>query len=128
MKHWAIKYIGLSHAEVGECWGLLQTVVRERLAVDMPQIVPGARASQEASIRAAVRGWHRRRGPFPLADEIVVMRGSAGPHVGFALHIDGWVKILHAKETREGVVCDRWIDMVTQGFSGFEFWSRDNAR
>jgi hypothetical protein len=123
--HWALKYIGLSYREVGMCWGLVQRVCLERHGIEMPAVVIGSTASQVGAIKKASRvsGWRRRRLEFEGRDgDIVVMTGPDGPHVGFAVHVDGELGLLHARY--KGVCFDPWPELRLMGLHTFEFWRR----
>lgn len=126
MSHWVNSYVGRSYAEVGMCWGLVQTLCMERLGAPMPGVAVGTRDSQAAAIRGAVRGWRRHRWHSPFQYDIVVMQGSHGAHVGFAVQVDGQIQILHAEHS--GVILTPYVEMFTRGYHRFEFWSLENAR
>lgn len=130
MTHWAAKYVGVGYTEAGMCWGLVQSCCLERLGVEMPAIGVGAADDQTAAIKRAVVGWRRHPGPRPLADDVVVMTGPHGPHVGYAVEADGSVGVLHAYgvveagRSRGAVVFDPWPEVARRGFRDFEFWRR----
>lgn len=132
--HWAGKYIGRGYADVGLCWGLVQAVCMERFGEEMPAVTTGSRDDQFAAIKKAVSslGWRRVSGAEPEADDIVVMTGEDGRHVGFAVFADGEVGVLHApgKLTPSGpvgsVVFDSWPELASRGYNNFEFWRRSS--
>lgn len=109
MSHWATPYIGRSYDDVGRCWGFVQLLCREHLHVDMPSAAEAIRQ----------RGWHKIP-DGPQADDIVVMLGSSGRHVGFAVEADGLIGLLHAR--KRGVCFDSWQDL--HEFHGFEYYRR----
>lgn len=126
MTHWAAPYIDACYFEVGMCWGLVQICCRERFGEEMPH------AQDEATIRRFVMwgGWHRVPGLVPVADDIVVMMGPEGRHVGFAIHDGGQVLVMHAHGTplRGGRVrLDTLSELADAGHSQFEFWRRKDA-
>lgn len=124
MTHWAAQYIGRDYVSVGRCWGLVQMVCREQFATEMPTVCIGSRESQAANIKRASRmsGWRHVVTDRPISNDIVVMQGPDGPHVGFALLADGQIGLLHARY--KGVSFDPWNDLSSLGLKQFEFWRR----
>ena len=121
--HWATKYVGRAYEEVGLCWGFVQLVCAERMAVDMPAVAVGSREDQAAALRQVCfrRGW-RKMPTGPQPDDIVVMAGPDGRHVGVAVEADGSVGLLHARY--KGVCFDDWHELAGLGFHSFEYWRR----
>lgn len=129
MTHWAAKYIDVDYHAVGMCWGLMQIVCLERHGCEMPPVAVGTREDQTLAIKRAAQasGWRRVDCTRPVADDIVVMTGVDGRHVGYAVEADGQIGVLHAKGTpaKGGrVVFDPWSEMTRNGFHSFEFWRR----
>lgn len=117
---------------MGLCWGLVQAACMERFGEEMPTVATGSRDDQYAAIRKAASGsgWRRAFGAAPEPDDIVVMTGEDGRHVGFAVFADGEIGVLHApgRLTKKGPVgvveFDSWPEMTRRGYHSFEFWRR----
>ena len=121
--HWAAQYVGLDYETVGRCWGLVQRVCAHRLSITMPVVAIGSREDQAAALRQVCFrvGW-RKMPTGPLADDIVVMNGPDGRHVGFAVEADGCIGLLHARY--KGVCFDDWHELHELGFHDFEYWRK----
>lgn len=107
--HWATPYIGRSYESVGRCFGFVQLVCREHLNVDMPGAAEAIRQ----------RGW-RKAATGPMPDDIVVMKGPSGRHVGIAVEADGQTGLLHARKC--GVCFEDFRDLCE--FRDFEYYRR----
>lgn len=128
MKHWATPFIGQPYAAAGQCWGLVQTVVRLRLGVDMPDVLDQADPVAAIKRAAGTLGWHRTDG-LPREDDIVLMQQPAHPrHVGFMVLANGHLGVLHAngRLTAHGpvgsVMYESLADLKARGCRAFEFW------
>ncbi len=119
--HWATKYVGRAYEDVGMCWGFVQMVCAERMAIEMPGVAVGSREDQAGAIRQACfrRGW-RKAATGPQPGDIVVMMGNDGRHVGFAVEADGCIGLLHARY--KGVCFDEWHELAALGLHSFEYW------
>lgn len=121
-QHWALKYIGQSYIDVGMCWGLVQLCCRERFGAELPPYM-----CDEHGIRRFVtrEGWRKVDGLLPREDDIVVMMGPDGRHVGFAVNDGATMQVMHANGTplRGGMVELNTLDELrAMGHAQFEFW------
>ena len=135
MKHWAVAYVGMPHAqdadgpEAFSCWGLVRHVFRtvrginfEPIAVDehAPASPDNARA-----ILACARAASMRRvpgSPRPQEDDIVIMRSLVRLHCGLVVKLNGGLRVLHSSH-ESGVVLEHWPDAVA-GMT-WELWRRE---
>lgn len=137
--HWAFRLIGLPWSPGGEgpddfyCWGLVQHVFRERHNVEMPPMRFGEdKETNVGAIKHAsqVSGWRLVDGSLE-EDDIVLMRGITGRHVGIAIKANRHVGVLHANGGYNlegqpyGAVAFQTLDELTlDGFFDFEYWRR----
>ena len=129
--HWAAELIGRPYKRGGDgpdaydCWGMVRHVFRVHHGIEMPPVaVADDSADNVAAIkRAAVAsGWRPAEGE-PQADDIVLMRGIDGRHVGVMVAADGALGLLHAVDGA-GVCFQALRDVAASGFSSFEAWQR----
>ena len=124
MIHWAFDLIGRPHASVGRCWGLMRLAFKLRHGIVMPDVAIEKVDENVAAIKRAaeVSGWRRADAPAQ-ADDIVLMMGPRGRHVGMMIDVDGEARLLHATEI-DGVVHQSLREVERDGYSGFELWRR----
>lgn len=136
MTHWASPLIGkpwLSCAEgpdAFDCWGLVRWVFEHRHGVSMPRLALNRTDNVPALIAAAsVSGWRPVSGP-PAVDDIVLMRGRQGRHVGVMIFANGRLGVLHANGTntpkgpKGQVVFQSLAGATADGYGDYEFWRR----
>lgn len=136
MKHWASDLIGKPWAPGATgpnaffCWGLLQFIFDLRFGVDMPRInIESDQNSGAIRVAAQASGWKRVDGQ-PAEDDIVVMNGVNGRHVGFMTRANGMLGVLHAdgcmgtKGPQGSVVFHSLAEATSCGYSDYEFWRR----
>lgn len=139
MKHWATPLIGKPWAPDGEgpdrfsCWGLVRWVFRERWGIDMPAIRVGDFTEGEnvAAIKQAAQtsGWRPAEGDA-APEDIVLMRGADGRHVGVMIETRRGPVLLHSygHMTVRGpvgsVIAQPLRDAVAQGYCDLEAWRR----
>lgn len=129
MTHWAAHLIGLPWAQDGQgpraysCWGLVRHVFAVRHGIDMPIVAVGSDDNAAALAAAArVSGWRPVQGK-PQADDIVLMRGPLGRHVGVMVEANGSLGVLHASH-ETGVVWQPLADATAGGYHDIELWRR----
>lgn len=123
--HWAFNMIGLSYAECGGCWGMVQRVFAEQLGVQMPAIGVGSEEQQHAAIKTASQasGWKPAEGDARQWD-IMLMRAPDGRrHVGVVVHANGELGLLHCREAL-GVEWTPLWQLSQAGYMHPELWRR----
>lgn len=120
MKHWAAGYIakpwaaGATGPDAYDCRGLVRCLVRQRLGVELP----------EPEV-ARAWGWRAVKGP-PQVDDVLLMRGPAGRHVGYMVEANGRLGVLHANGTaaRPGgsVMFQSLDEVLADGYGDHEIW------
>lgn len=131
MKHWATKYIGRPWVP-GGCWLLLQEVIRERDAIEMPDVQLGdlGDAANVAAIKlAAERTGRRRVEGAPQEGDIVLMQGVDGSrHVGYMISTIRGLLLLHsdghmtARGPTGSTVAVPLKDAMADGYGEIEIW------
>ena len=130
--HWATDLIGQPYQrgatgpDAFDCWGLVRHVFTTVHGINMPVVaVDDASADNVHAIREAARvsGWRPCADDEPAADDIVLMQGIEGPHVGVMVQANGALLLLHCLE-RVGVCAQPLTDLQRGGFHGFSFWRR----
>jgi len=123
-KHWAFDLIGVPWEPVTrgphafDCRGLVDWCCRLRFDEALPSL---------ESVHAS--NWHRID-DAPRADDVVLMQGPHGRHVGFMVEADGRLGVLHADghQTERGPVgCVSFhglADATAGGYHHYEFWRR----
>lgn len=136
--HWATGLIGLPYLEGGagpeafDCWGLVRYVFETVHGIKMPVIEVGthleATPENARMIRhaAEVSGWRPTDERLPQVDDIVIMTGLEGRHVGVMVAANGGLLILHCLEGA-GVCAQPLSDLSLFGFRDIEFWRREKA-
>lgn len=131
--HWAAPLIGRPYRrgaggpDAFDCWGLVRWVFAQVHGISMPLVaVDDEGVDNVAAIKraAAVSGWRPSGARSPAADDIVLMHGPAGRHVGVIVDANGGLFLLHALE-RVGVCLQPLTDLSRLGFSGFTYWRRE---
>lgn len=126
--HWAAKYVGLPY-RIGatgpndfDCWGLVRTVLRERLGLELPQVSIGAAVNASAMREiAAGQGWGAIA-EAPKEYDVLLMRSALGKHVTIAVQANGSLMYLHAEQGC-GVSLVRNIeDFGKLGYTNIEVW------
>lgn len=135
--HWAAPLIGKPWAPAPAegphafyCWGLVRHVFALRHRIDLPVLAVGE-AGNEAAIAQAVHasGWRRVQTPAQ-ADDVLLMRGPAGRHVGVIVATARGIRVLHAAGTltERGpvgcVVSQTLAEATADGYHDFELWRR----
>lgn len=122
MTHWAFPLIGLPWMpgargpQAFDCLGLTDWCCRLRHGQALPD-VDGVHET----------AWRRVDGP-PMADDVVLMQGREGRHIGFMVQADGRLGVLHADGhlTPRGpvgcVVFCSLTDATAGGYHHHEFW------
>ena len=142
MSHWAAPLIGkpwepgATGPHAFDCWGLVRYVLAQHRGIEVPQVAvcrrdDDAMESNVAAIKRAVGsgGWRRVDAPG-IADDIVLMSGRAGRHIGLMVRANGMLGVLHAdgevtKAGPVGCVMFQSLRHMTQGgYSTYEFWRR----
>ncbi len=136
MKHWAAPLIGKPWApnatgpDAFDCWGLVRHVFVVRHGIDMPEVAVGGEDNVQAICAAAhVSGW-RPVTDGPQADDIVLMRGLRGRHVGVMVQASARLRLLHAAGHMSGlgpvgcVVAQSINEAIADGYHHHEFWRR----
>jgi cell wall-associated NlpC family hydrolase len=141
MTHWAAGLIGApwragaSGPGAFDCWGLVRFVFEHRHGIVVPPVVlavlGGTVVDNVAAIKHAARtsGWHAVEGP-PQADDVVLMHGIKGRHVGLMVQANGQLGVLHANgyQSPAGpvgcVVFEPLAGASAGGYGDFEFWRR----
>ncbi len=130
--HWAIGLIGLPYArgEAGplafDCWGLVRWVFEHVHGVPLPVIaVDDDSANNAAAIRQAaeVSGWRPSDACQPAENDIVLMSGPDGRHIGVIVRANGGLFLLHCLEG-PGVCLQPVPDLARSGFRDFTYWRR----
>ena len=125
MEHWAFDLIGKTHASVGMCWGLVRICFERRHGIVMPEVaIEKVDENVPAIKRAAmVSGWRPVESDIAKEDDVVLMQGPEGRHVGYVIDVDGCQRLLHAT-SRSGVIHQSLREAVASGYSSFELWRR----
>lgn len=128
--HPAAALIGLPYVRGGEgpetfdCWGLVRFWFREYLGAALPPIAIGSNVDQATSIRQVDEaGWRPVNDRGGKENDIVLMEGSGGLHVGAMIEADGRLLLLHAVEG-VGVCAQPLADAERAGFHSTTFWRR----
>jgi hypothetical protein len=75
-------------------------------------------------------GWHLVADRRPQPDDVVLMRGPAGRHVGYMVRANGYLGVLHAdghmtpQGPKGSVVYQRLEEATADGYHDYEFWRR----
>lgn len=125
--HWAAPLIGKPHSDGGQgpdsfsCWGLVRWSFRVRHGIELPAIAVGEDENAVAIKRSAsASGW--RPAAFPaLEDDVVMMRGTAGRHVGMMVRANGRLGLLHSQHGL-GVAFQPLDDVLADGYGDHELW------
>jgi cell wall-associated NlpC family hydrolase len=126
--HWASALIGQSYQrgasgpDTFDCWGLVRWVFENVHGIQMPVIAVGQDDNMVA-IRQAVddSGWRPTDEIEPAENDIVLMTGLEGKHVGVMVRANGSLLLLHCLEQR-GVCAEPLRDLSRWGFRDFTFW------
>lgn len=122
--HWAFELIGkpwepsAQGPRAFDCQGLADCCCRMRFGEALPTL---------ESVHASA--WHRVEGP-PQADDVVLMQGPEGRHIGWMVEADGHLGVLHADGHMTargpvGCVCFHSLaDATAGGYHHHEFWRR----
>lgn len=133
--HWATDLIGRPYRrgahgpDAFDCWGLVRHVFAQIHGIEMPVIEVGqlddATPDNVAAIKraAAVSGWKPSDDAQPRENDIVLMNGIDGRHVGVIVAANGALLLLHCME-QVGVCVQPLADLQRMGFHGFVFWRR----
>jgi cell wall-associated NlpC family hydrolase len=133
--HWAAPLIGRPWGPDPDdnCWGLVRLYFRRRHGLELPLVATGDSDedgdARTASIKRAAQtsGW-RPVDPPPRADDVVLMWGPTGRHVGVMIEANRRLGVLHAHGCmRDGqptgaVVFQTLRDATEGGYGRFEFW------
>lgn len=125
MDHWAFDLIGQSHASVGRCWGLIAIAFERVHAIVMPSIETEKVNENVAAIKQAARasGWAPVAGAIAEVNDVVLMEGPEGRHVGYVIEVDGRQRLLHATR-RDGVIHQSLREVMSDGYRSFELWRK----
>lgn len=139
--HWATPLIGkpwrggAAGPDAFDCWGLVRWVFERQHGIVMPPVVVGAiggtTVDNVTAIKHAARvsGWHTVVGA-PWPDDIVLMHGLKGRHVGLMVLANGRLGVLHANGYHGpvgpvgGVMFQPLAEVAEGGYGNFEFWRR----
>jgi hypothetical protein len=120
-RHWAVDLIGRPWApdargpDSFDCVGLVNWCTRRRLGVELPGLQDVAKTL-----------WRRVDAPW-RADDVVLMQGPSGRHIGFVVYAAG-LGLLHADghlTARGPVGCVVFESAKRSAFGGYhehEFW------
>lgn len=139
MKHWAAPLIGKPWApgadgpDAFSCWGLVRFVFKHRHGIDIPEIKLGdfGEAENVAALKraATASGW-KPVDDEPKVDDIVIMKGAEGRHVGVMIDTIRGLRLLHAKGHMGAkgpvgsVVSQLLKDVRESGYYDLETWRR----
>ncbi len=127
MNHWAFNLIGKPWVpgargpDAFDCLGLVNWCARLRLGLTLPELHQIANSH-----------WHRAAAPL-RADDVVLMQGPAGRHIGFMVDASGRLGVLHADGCLTprgpvGCVVFQSLEQATAGgYHKHEFWRLDHA-
>lgn len=124
--HWASPLVGEPWTPQRNCWWLVREVFRRRHGLSMPEHAAGVPALLEA---ARGNGWARAEGE-PRPDDVVVMAGPTGRHVGVLVEANGGMLLMHSNGhmTDRGpvgaVVLQSLQDAASGGYEDFELWRK----
>ena len=133
--HWAAPLVGVPWSLERNCWWLVREFFAQRYGIVMPDVIVAdevwPRVDNAAAIRlgAMASGWRPVQGE-PQADDVVLMQGPAGRHVGVMLQADGRLGVLHndgcmtERGPRGSVVFQSLAEATDGGYGAFEFWRR----
>lgn len=128
--HWAADLIGRPYVDDGygpegfNCWGLVRWAFEHVHGVLLPIVaIDDASIDNSAAIREAIdaSGWRPTDSCQPQADDIVLMTGLEGRHVGMMVEVSGSLFLLHCLE-RIGVCLQPLSELGRAGFRDFTFW------
>lgn len=126
MKHWAYDLIGEPWTPRRNCWWLVSECIRRRHSVEMPNALAGEPALWAAAFGS---GWRRVRGDTH-EDDVVLMRGINGRHVGYITQLGPRLVVLHSNG-RHGpwgptgsVVVQSLHEVACDGYEEFELWRK----
>lgn len=131
--HWAAPLIGRPYQadangpDAFNCWGLVRWVFEHVHGIEMPLIaVDDSQANNVAAIKraATVSGWRPTDATTPAENDIVLMTGLEGRHVGVIVKANGSLFLLHSLE-RVGVCLQPLHELGRAGFRSFEFWRHE---
>ena len=136
MKHWAYDYIGkpwrsgAMGPHAFNCWGLVRDVFLLRYGLDLPEVYVGTDTNVRAMQQIVKHhGWRCVQEPAQ-ADDIVLMRGRSGRHVGVMIDVQGKLYVLHANgyESARGpvgcVMLQTLTEVLAKGYGDLEIWRR----
>lgn len=135
--HWALNLIGLpyklgaSGPDEFDCWGLVRWVFENVHGIQMPVIQVGqtdpSTPANLAAIRQAalVSGWRPTPlGSIAIENDILLMTGLEGRHVGVMVAANGGLFFLHCID-RVGVCLQPLQELRRAGFRDFTSWRRE---
>jgi len=129
-QHWAADLIhrpyerGATGPDAFDCWGLVRYVFERVHGIAMPAVAVGEDTNLAAIQEAArVSGWRSVGMCPPQIDDIAIMTGFEGKHVGVMVEANGSLLVLHCIEGA-GVCAQPLSDLGLGGFKNFEFWRR----
>jgi hypothetical protein len=94
--------------------------------IKMPAVAVGEETNLAAIQEAArISGWRYVGMGAPQVDDIAIMTGFEGKHVGVLVEANGALLVLHCIEGA-GVCAQPLSDLGRCGFKNFEFWRRTN--
>jgi hypothetical protein len=126
MTHWAASLIGMPWVPPAHCWWVVCEFFRRRHDIVMPGHAAGVPALLEAARRS---GWRRAEGP-PQEDDIVMLSGAGGRHVGVMVVIDERLLLLHSNGHMTprgpvgGVVLQSLQEAASGGYGDIELWRK----
>lgn len=125
MKHWAIDVMdkpwreNATGPDAFNCRGLTDWACRVRFNEPLPS---------PETVHASA--WRRVDGP-PAEDDVVLMQGPNGKHIGFMVKANGRLGVLHCDGYQSkygpvgGVRFQSIADATSGGYHQFEFWRRN---
>jgi len=136
MMHWAAPLIGVPWApraagpQAFDCWGLVRHVFSTRHAIDLPMLAVGESDNAPAIVQVVqASGWRPVQAPAQ-ADDVLLMRGPAGRHVGVFVATARGLRVLHASGTMTArgpvgcVMAQTLAEATADGYHDFELWRR----
>jgi cell wall-associated NlpC family hydrolase len=129
MTHWANSLVGkpyragASGPDAFDCIGLVRHCFKSLHGVDLPDYAVHYGSPEDLRKFTRATGW--RRGAFPAVDQdLLVMEGLDGRHVGIVVATSDGLGLLHAAGTNDhGQVVWQPLDTLF-GYRNIEIWRR----
>lgn len=94
--HWSAGYIGRPWSEAFTCWHMVREVQERFYGRRLPDFDPGSQSPEGELQRAiAASAWR----PVPVLDahdgDVLMLRGTDGPHIATIVVVEGRPSVLH---------------------------------